>query len=287
MSNFLVCLTTFIAIFAGGCSAEASKNTAANQTQQSNLSNSAVSGTTSQGATITITAGSPADTVRAFYTKLREKKLREAIFLTNLRPAVEGLTDTQLKEFQVDFERIATAIPAEVQINGEIVSGEKATVTARLPGEDPEKPETQQIELRKDVDTWIILTVDEVAEARIKKEGKKYFYVLRIETHEDEARTMLDRIVKAQLAFSVQNGGSFTEIPALVAAELLPDDVKTSESTGYNYAVQLAGDKQSYIATATPAEYGKSGKLSFILEADGKAMPRISSKDNAGKPLKK
>jgi hypothetical protein len=63
--------------------------------------------------------------------------------------------------------------------------------------------------------------------------------------------------------------------------------VKTPESTGYNYAVLLSGDKKSYTATATPDQYGKSGKLSFILVADGKVMPRISSKDNGGKPLNK
>lgn len=205
--------------------------------------------------------------------------------MTNLRPAVEGLTDAELKEFQLDFERIANQIPANVTINGEVVSGNRATVTASLPGEDPEKNETQSLELRKDGDVWVILTVEEAAEARIKKEGKNYFYVLRIETHEDEARDMLDRIAKAQLAYSMQNGGVFGEIDALVGAGLLPDDVKTAESTGYNYSVTLSGDKKVYTASATPAEYGKSGRLSFVLQSDGRSTPRISSKDNGGKPL--
>jgi len=131
------------------------------------------------------------------------------------------------------------------------------------------------------------LTVDETAEARIKKEGKNYFYVLRIETHEDEARDMLDRIAKAQLVYSSQNGGSFGEIDTLVAAGFLPDDVKTSASTGYNYRVMLLNNKQIYAASATPAEYGRSGRLSFVLQSDGKSTPRISSKDNGGKPLEK
>ena len=286
MPNFFLCITTSLAIICGGCSAEASNTGNASAASTSAMANREVA-TTAPATSIEIKPGSPADTVRAFYTKLREKKFREAIFLTNLRPAVEGLTDAELKEFQVDFEVIANKVPAVLTINGEIVSGDKATVTASLPGEDPDKLEAQSIDLRKDGDVWVILTVDEAAEARIKKEGKNYFYVLKIETHEDEARDMLDRIAKAQLAFSMQNGGNFTGIDQLVAAELLPDDVKTSSTTGYNYAVTLSPDKQVWTAHATPAEYGKSGKLSFFLTSDGKSTPRISSKDNGGKPLAK
>ena len=132
----------------------------------------------------------------------------------------------------------------------------------------------------------MILTVDEAAEARIKKEGKNYFYVLKVEVHEDEARDMLDRIAKMQLLYATQNGGNFGDIDQLIAAGL-PDDVKTSASTGYNYGVTLTPDKQVWTAHATPAEYGKSGKLSFFLTSDGKSTPRISSKDNGGKPLDK
>jgi hypothetical protein len=286
MTHLLLCFTVFLAALNGGCSAEAAKSESAKANEPSSLSNSEVS-TVAPPAVIQVATGSPADTVRAFYQKLREKKFREAIFLTNLRPAVEGLTDTELKEFQVDFERIASQIPAQVTINGEIISGTKATVTASLPGEDDEKNETQSLELRKEGDVWVILSVDEAAEARIRQEGKNYFYALRIETHEDEARNMLDRIAKAQLAYSMQNGGSFGGIDALVGAGFLPDDVKTAESTGYNYAVELAADKKVYTASATPSQYGKSGKLSFVLRSDGRSTPRISSKDNGGKPLEK
>src|SRR5687768_527000 len=191
----------------------------------------------SRGATIDIKPNSPADTVRAFYTALREKRFREAIFLTNLRPAIEGLTDAELKEFQVDFEKISKLVPPAIEINGEIVSGEKATVTARLPTEDPEKEEIQQISLRKSGDVWIILTVDESAEKKIKREGKNYFRALRIETHQDEAREMLDRVAKAQIAFAAQNQGNYGDMEALIGAEFLPADIRSSESTGYLYTV--------------------------------------------------
>ncbi|HEV7701310.1 MAG TPA: hypothetical protein VGO43_13845 [Pyrinomonadaceae bacterium] len=239
------------------------------------------------GATIEITAGGPADTVRAFYTKLREKKFREAIFLTNLRPAVEGLTDTELQDFSLDFEAIAGQVPPQIEINGEIISGELATVTLKLPGDDPGKKELQQLKLRKEGNNWVILSIDKAAEAKIKKEGKRYFYALRIETHQDEARKMMDRVSKAELVYSLQNGGVYTDIPTLVAAGLLPDDIQTSASTGYNYAVNVLSDSRSYFVTAVPAEYGKSGKLSFLLELDSKGGSRLTSKENGGKPMKK
>lgn len=240
-----------------------------------------------KGATIQIDPNGPADTVRVFYKHLREKKFREAIFLTNLRPAIEGLTEAELKGFALDFEAIAGQVPAEIAINGEIITGDKATVTANLPGDDDDKPELQQIKLRRSGDVWVIISVDDEAEARIKKEGKNYFYNLRIDTHQEEARKMLERISKAELAHSLQNGGVFTDMQTLITAGLLPDDVRTSESTGYNYVIKLADHKMKYFATATPAEYGKSGRLSYLLEQDAKGISHVTSKDNRGQPMKK
>jgi hypothetical protein len=276
--SFLFC-TALISIFLlAGCAAESSvaapeKAAAATEKQASN-----------GGPTIEIQANSPADTVRAFYKSLRNKRFREAIFLTNLRPAIEGLTDAELREFQVDLESMAAGVPAELQINGEIVSGDTATVTANIPDEETGKPAVQQIRLRQQNGVWVILTVDEAAEQIIRKEGKNYFYRLRIETHEDEARSMLERISKAQIAYLAIHG-SLADVPTLVGESLLPDDVRNAESTGYNYAVRISDDKKRYSATATPADYGKSGRLSFMFESDGRHIPKIVSKDNAGKPL--
>lgn len=236
-------------------------------------------------ATIEIKPGTPSETVRAFYAKLRERRIREAIFLTNLRPAIEGLTDDELKEFAVDFEAVARNVPADVEINGEIISGDNATVTARLPNEDNDQLELQQIRLRREGDLWIILSADEEAEKRIKKEGKNYFALLRIETKESEARAMLDRIAKAQMVHSLQNKGEYAEMKTLIDAGLLPSDAATSESTGYNYDVTVAGDRRSYSAAATPAVYGKTGKLSFLLDVGPDGKPHVKSSENGGKPL--
>jgi hypothetical protein len=234
---------------------------------------------------IPVAPGGPADTVRAFYKYLREKRFREAVFLTNLRPAVEGLTESELKEFSLDFETIAGRVPAEIEINGEIVSGDHATVTANLPAEDEDKNEIQTIRLRNQSGVWVILTVEPNEERRMQKDGKNYLNNLRIETHEQEARGMLDRISKAELAYSLQHGGDFADIPVLIEAGLLPDDARGSTSTGYNYSIQLSSQNKRYTAAAIPAVYGKTGRLSFLLRLDEKGVARAMSKDVAGKPL--
>jgi hypothetical protein len=250
------------------------------------VSNRDLAANYSKGAMIEITQGSPADTVRVFYAHLRDKKFREALFLTNLRPAIEGLTETELDELKVDFEQIAAGVPAEVEINGEIISGNYATVTAKLPDNETREVKLQEIRLRKEGNYWIILTVDESAEAAIKKDGNRYFFNLKIETHQAEAKAMMERIFKSQTVFALQNNGLHGDMDELIRAGLLPEDARSSESTGYNFRIVVSNDKKKYYATAVPATYGKTGRLSYLLEFDGK-NPKITSKDNQGQPMKK
>ena len=272
-------------LFINGCSAKASDSEPRTETAASKSINEqpASSETSAKGPTIAILPDSPADTVRVFYKNLRERRFREALFLTNLRPAIEGLTDDELKEYQVDFEAIAKYIPAEIQINGEIISGDKATVTAKLPNEDLDKEEIQEIRLRRESDVWVILTVDETAEKRIKQEGKNYFRELKIDVMQDEAREMLDRVAKAQMVYATQNKGLFGDMSALIGAGFLPDDIRSSESTGYKYSITLSDDKQKYSATAVPAVYGKTGRLSFAVQLDQKGQPHLTSADAKSK----
>jgi len=280
----LVAIAVLAVGFAGACSVAESKNTIGTKLA---VNGSNADPNEPKGATIPIEANGPADTVREFYRLLREKKFREAIFLTNLRPAIEGLTDSELKDFAMDFETIAGEVPAVIEINGEIITADNATVTAILPNADGDKKELQTIKLRRENGVWVILSVDEQAETRIKQEGKNYFYALRIDTHEEEARQMLDRIVKAELAHSLQNGGAYADMQTLVAAGLLPEDIKSSRSTGYDYAIEVLDGTKKYSATATPSIYGRSGKLSFLLQIDAKGIAHVTNKDNGGKVLRK
>lgn len=289
---FRVACSTVISVgvlyAAAGCSVAATNERPANEPAANAARPDAPNAANSAGgAKIQIDPNGPADTVRVFYKYLREKKFRDAIFLTNLRPAIEGLTEAELKEFALDLETLAGQVPAEIQINGEIVSGDNATVTANLPNPDEDgKYSLQEIKLKRENGVWIIQTVDEAAEKRIKAEGKQYFFNLRIETHEDEARKMLERIAKAEIAYSLQNGGICAEINVLIEAGLLPEDIRTSQSTGYDYVLKLSENKRRYHATATPAEYGKSGRLSFLLQPNEKGIAVVTNKDNGGKPMK-
>jgi hypothetical protein len=284
--GLIACLLSICIFAVYGCSTAASKAADEAAKAATVAADAAPAAKAPRGATIDIKPNSPADTVRAFYTALREKRFREAIFLTNLRPAIEGLTDSELKEYEVDFESIAKYVPAEIEINGEIVSGDRATVTAKLPNKDLDKEETQQIALRKEGEVWIILTVDESAETKIKREGKNYFAALRIESHQDDAREMLERLAKAQMAFAALNQGLYGDLDALIKAEFLPADIRSSESTGYNYAIALSSDRKKYSAAAVPAVYGKTGKLSFAVQLDEDSQPHLTSRDAGAKKTK-
>lgn len=285
--NPLFLLFIFSLLFISGCAVEAAKPETKisagkkdNQTQPAKTENGAPKNK------IKIETDSPADTVRVFYKNLRETRFREALFLTNLRPAIEGLTDAELKDLQVDFEHLAVQVPAEIEINGEIVAGKQATVTAKLPDNETDKVDFQEIKLRKENSFWVILTVDEKAETVVKREGKNYFFALRVETHHAEAKAMLNRVVKAQMVYAMQNKNLYGETNALIEKGFLPEDFLTAESTGYNYKISLSADKAKYAATATPAVYGKTGKLSFLLESNGEKTPRLTSRDAGGAPVK-
>ncbi len=274
----LICVTS---VFAGGCSTE-TPIVAEEPSSSANAVDKKI-----ESGSIAITPNSPADTVKEFYVRLREKRFREAIHLTNIRPAIEGLTDDELKEFAADFEALAKLVPAEIQINGEIIVGDRATVTAKLPFEDEEALEFQEVKLRRNGDHWVILSVDEEAEAVIKREGKNYFYSLKIETLQEEARKMLERISKAQLAFALQNDGIFADAAKLIELGYLPADIATAETTGYKYQLYLSTDRRNYYATATPRTYGKTGRLSFQLVPTATGTSQIISKDIGGEILTK
>ena len=236
---------------------------------------------------IQMTQGSPADTVRIFYKNLREKRFREAMMMTNLRPAIVGLSDAEMQDLSADFEPQALQVPEDLGINGEIITNNQATVTAKMPDETG-KLELMEIQLRKEKDEWIILTADEKAENVAKKEGKNYFFTLRLDVHHAEAQNMMERIAKAQTVFALQSGGIFGEMTALVSQGLLPEDAQQSKSTGYHFKISVSSDKKTYLATAEPEVYGKSGKLSFLMVSEGSdKQARLKSADNKGLPLKK
>ncbi len=250
---------------------------------------------------------SPTETVRDFYRLMREKKFREAFAMSIYRPAIDGLSDQEFQalrplfselsdeqflalrpkyqklspqEFQdlfPDFERMALAIPEKVELTGEQISGDNATVFVKVKSDDAQE-QAQPLSLKRVNGMWIIGDPDN--ETIVKKAGKDFFFNARIDTHHSEVQDLFRRITLAQVVYSQQHNGQYGNLADLIAAGLIPKDLEGTESTGYRFQVNKSADGKTWFATAEPAEYGRSGRLSFHLDSTG-----VRSGDTGGKPL--
>src|SRR5882762_11792229 len=79
---------------------------------------------------------SPTETLREFYKTLRERKFREAFSLSIYKAAIEPLKSEEFEDLRPDFEKMALAvserIPEKMEIMGEQISGDLATVFVKL-----------------------------------------------------------------------------------------------------------------------------------------------------------
>jgi hypothetical protein len=80
--------------------------------------------------------------------------------------------------------------------------------------------------------------------------------------------------------YSQGHAGQFGNMAELIGAGAVPKDIETSATTGYNFHINRSTDGKTWWATAEPAQYGRTGKLSFYLDAAG-----VKSGDVGGKPL--
>jgi Domain of unknown function (DUF4878) len=225
------------------------------------------------------TPRSPSDTVREFYKALREKRFRDAFGLSIYKPAIDGLKPDEFDDLRPDFEKVAGNVPEKVEISGEQISNDEAAVFVKVPREDdPKQSDTEPIQLIRVDGQWII--GDKENQEIVKKAGNKFFLDARIETHHGEVQVMMQKINLAQLVYSQQHAGLYANLPTLLAGGLLPKDIAGTESTGYRFHLALAKDAKSFTVGAEPAQYGRTGKLSFFMDHDG-----IHSSDIGGKPL--
>lgn len=218
----------------------------------------------------------PIETAKFVYLSLSQKKFREAFAVSVFKPAIDGLSDADFNELLPEFEAMS-ADATGIEYTGEEVTGDHATVFVKVP-DDSGNPIVSAIQFVKRNGQWIY--GDAETEAAVLKDGKNYFFNVRIDVHEKDVREMFERIVKAEVVYAAYNNGVFGDINALVKASLLPPDIQGTASTGYRFQITVGGDGKSYWATAEPEKYGRTGRLSFLLE-----QSRLSSKDNGGKPL--
>ena len=220
----------------------------------------------------------PSDTVREFYKTMRERRIREAFAMTIYKPAIEGLNPEEFADLQPDFEKMAATVPEKVDISGEQISGDIATVFMKVP--DPDKgEEATPVALMRVKGVWII--GNKADQETVEKSGKDFFFQARIETHQNDVQDLLRRILVVELAYSQQHNGLFADLPTLIKVGLMPKDIEGTESTGYRFHITVAQDAKSYAAGAEPARYGRTGRLSFLLNQTG----NIKSADLGGKPL--
>jgi hypothetical protein len=220
---------------------------------------------------------SPSDTVREFYKAMREKRFREAFSMSIYKPAIDPLKPQEFEDLRPDFERVAAVMSEQVNIGGEQVSGDIATVFVKVKeGDAPEQTEPVTLIL---VDgAWII--GDKENQAIVKKAGKQFFFNARINAHHNDVQDMFTRISLAQLLYSQQHNGLFGDLATLISLGLLPKDLESTESTGYRFHVNAPAGGKTWNAAAEPAQYGRSGRLSFYMDATG-----VRSSDTGGKPL--
>jgi hypothetical protein len=220
---------------------------------------------------------SPSDTVREFYKAMRERKFREAFAMSIYKPAIEPLSPQEFADLRPDFEKMAAVIPEQVDIGGETISGDLATVfVAVKAGDAVAKPEPLALMLVDGV--WTV--GDKESQAVVRKAGKQFFFNARIDAHHSDVQDMFTRISLAELLYSQQHSGLFADLATLIAGGLVPKDIEGTDSTGYRFHINAPNGGKTWNAAAEPAQYGRTGRLSFFMDAAG-----VRSSDVGGKPL--
>lgn len=227
------------------------------------------------------TPATPSDTLREFARAMRERRFRDAFALTVLSPAVESMTAEEFEEMRPEIEKLVPAMREQVEIGGEQMSGDAATVFARLSNE-PGAP-FDSVPLTRAGAGWLI--GERADYEQIRREGKEFLFKARVETHQAEVQKVLVKIANAEAAYAAQNGGAYADLSTLAQNEMsvrigLREDLDALQTLGYRVSFAPGRAEQGYRINAEPMHYGRTGRLSFYMDKTG-----IQSKDTGGKPF--
>ena len=206
---------------------------------------------------------SPSDVTMQFYNALKDRRYVEGFRFSVYRGALEGLSESELKELEEDFARSFSGLPDKIEPRGEQVTGETATVFLKFDGIES----LQQVALIKVAGEWLV--GDQESLALVKSQGRAYFFNARIEANEEEAFDMLQRIISVQWIYSQKYEGRYASLEELIKLSGLPRHLEGGQSGGYRFALNLSEDGKSFFATATPEIYSKTGRLSFYADISG------------------
>jgi hypothetical protein len=222
----------------------------------------------------------PSDVVREFYKAMREHRFKEAWAMTIYKSAVDGLTAEEMEDLRPDFEQKAAAVPAQIEITGERIQGNIATVFVKIPVTDSTPQITSEpVNLISSGNGWIIGT--EADQAEVKKKGRRFFLDALIEEHENDIDELFKRFLVVQLVYSQEHKGVLGNLQELIAANLIAKETADPKAIGYTIRLTITPGGKGYIATAEPTRYGHTGKLSFWMDQTG----NIKKADNGGKPI--
>ena len=217
-------------------------------------------------------AETPSSTVRKFYDLLRHKRYFEGFSVSVYRAALDGLKEEELRELEPDFERLASSLPELVQIEGEQVSGDRASVFVKLPNEQ----KAQEVTLIRQSGQWIVGDLD--TQKYVKKQGRNFFFNERIRVSEAEANEWMQEILGYELIYfkAKQRYATFTDLAksGSVSEQLLSGTV-----SGYVFEILVSPDAQKFSATARPVAYGRTGRLSFYADQTN----LVRAEDKSGK----
>ena len=203
----------------------------------------------------------PTETVVQFYKLLRDQNYRAGMALSVFADAVADLSDDDLVELTPDFQRTFSAIPATLNIKGEQVSGDSATVFVQFGA--PDQP-ADTVTLVRDNGQWLVGDRDVLAVVREQRSA--YFFNVRISVDHNEVYDLIKSITGSE-DVHFRRAKVYATIDELIATEGLTDDLREGIASGYRFVVNLTPDKQVYTVVAIPVRYGRTGRLSFYADA--------------------
>ncbi|MFN7947465.1 MAG: hypothetical protein U0Z53_19100 [Blastocatellia bacterium] len=215
----------------------------------------------------------PVAIVKKFYQQLHARKYVEGFRLSVYSPAVESLSPQEISELEPDFQRLAEHLPENVEISGEQISGDTATVFIKMPGAD----KTQEITLVRIDGHWRV--GDRDTYRVVKKQGHDFFFNVRISVSENEAAEWLEEIFGAEIIYQKAKS-KFTTLEELIQLGGVSKQLTSGAESGYRFELKLATDGQSFTVSAVPAEYGRTGRRSFFMDQTGV----IRAEDRKGQP---
>ena len=129
--------------------------------------------------------------------------------MTIYKPAVEDLTAEEMEDLRGTFEERASQIPEQVEITGEQINGNTATVFIKVPSTEASPQVTSQpATLILSNGVWIIGT--EADAEIVRKAGRRYFLDALINENQGLAEDLLKSLVGLQAVYAQQHNGAFS-----------------------------------------------------------------------------